>query len=76
MVNRPQWIDSVTLPLAKAAVPPQSKPAIRPSDAATLIVIDRKNRIPKLLMGKRHPDLKFMPGNLFFPEDGSKKATP
>ena len=67
MVNRPQWIDSVTLPLAKAAVPSQSKPQIRPSDAATLIVIDRKNRIPKLLMGKRHPDLKFMPGQFVFP---------
>ncbi|WP_210483269.1 NUDIX hydrolase [Microvirga antarctica] len=43
------------------------KPRLRPADAATLIVIDRKGRSPKLLMGKRHAGLKFMPGKFVFP---------
>jgi 8-oxo-dGTP pyrophosphatase MutT (NUDIX family) len=67
MDDQPQLTGSVTLPLAEAASPLTRKPRIRPSDAATLIVIDRKNRTPKLLMGKRHPNLKFIPGQFVFP---------
>jgi 8-oxo-dGTP pyrophosphatase MutT (NUDIX family) len=42
-------------------------PTLRPVDAATLIIIDRKGRHPKVLMGKRHADHKFMPGKFVFP---------
>ncbi len=42
-------------------------PVLRPVDAATLIIIDRKAKTPKVLMGKRHAGLKFMPGKFVFP---------
>ena len=42
-------------------------PTLRPVDAATLIIIDRKGRSPKVLMGRRHEGLKFMPGKFVFP---------
>jgi 8-oxo-dGTP pyrophosphatase MutT (NUDIX family) len=45
-----------------------SKPArLRPKDAATLILLDRAGAKPKVLMGKRHPGHKFMPGKFVFP---------
>jgi 8-oxo-dGTP pyrophosphatase MutT (NUDIX family) len=40
---------------------------VRPSDAATLIVIDRSKTKPRVLMGKRHPDHVFMPDKFVFP---------
>jgi 8-oxo-dGTP pyrophosphatase MutT (NUDIX family) len=42
-------------------------PLIRPVDAATMILVDRSGTKPKLVMGKRHPGLKFMPGKFVFP---------
>jgi 8-oxo-dGTP pyrophosphatase MutT (NUDIX family) len=42
-------------------------PVLRPADAATLIIIDRKGRHPKVLLGKRHGGHKFMPGKFVFP---------
>ena len=54
-------------PAPEASAPGSANPRIRPSDAATLILIDRKNRTPKFLMGKRNARLKFMPGNFVFP---------
>ncbi|MDI4666598.1 NUDIX domain-containing protein [Xanthobacter autotrophicus] len=45
----------------------QDWPNVRPSDAATLILIDRKGRKPRVLMGRRHPKLKFLPGVFVFP---------
>lgn len=42
-------------------------PTIKPKDAATLILIDRDGAKPKVLMGKRHPGHKFMPGKFVFP---------
>jgi 8-oxo-dGTP pyrophosphatase MutT (NUDIX family) len=39
----------------------------KPVDAATLILIDRSGKKPKVLMGKRRDDLKFMPGKFVFP---------
>lgn len=56
----------VTTPLTSAERE-KSWPNLRPRDAATLIVIDRTARNPKVLMGKRHPGLKFMPGKFVFP---------
>jgi 8-oxo-dGTP pyrophosphatase MutT (NUDIX family) len=42
-------------------------PNIRPSDSATLILIDRSGRAPKVLLGRRHARHKFMPGKFVFP---------
>ncbi|EIM29539.1 NUDIX family protein [Microvirga lotononidis] len=54
-------------------------PTLRPADAATLIIIDRKGRNPKVLMGRRHEGLKFMPGKFVFPggriEAGDRSMT-
>lgn len=38
-----------------------------PKDAATLILIDRSGKAPRVLMGKRHHGHKFMPGKYVFP---------
>jgi 8-oxo-dGTP pyrophosphatase MutT (NUDIX family) len=46
-----------------------SKP-IDPKDAATLILIDRSGVEPKVLLGKRHESLVFMPGKFVFPGGG------
>jgi 8-oxo-dGTP pyrophosphatase MutT (NUDIX family) len=42
-------------------------PAIRPRDAATIIIVDGKPGDHRILMGKRHQSLTFMPGALVFP---------
>jgi 8-oxo-dGTP pyrophosphatase MutT (NUDIX family) len=42
-------------------------PYRRPVDAATLILIDRSSTTPKVLVGKRHDKVVFMPGKFVFP---------
>lgn len=42
-------------------------PAVRPRDAATLIVVRRDGAKPRLLMGRRHGGHSFMPGKWVFP---------
>jgi 8-oxo-dGTP pyrophosphatase MutT (NUDIX family) len=42
-------------------------PYRRPKDAATLILIDRSEKTPKVLVGKRHDKVVFMPGKFVFP---------
>lgn len=42
-------------------------PALRPKDAATLVIIDRAGTEPRVLMGRRHPGHSFMPGLFVFP---------
>jgi len=44
-----------------------TSPYVRPKDAATLILVDRTGRVPKVLLGKRHARHKFMPGKFVFP---------
>src|ERR1700742_1535972 len=41
--------------------------AVTPRDAASLILIDRKGGVPKVLMGRRHHGHVFMPGFMVFP---------
>lgn len=41
--------------------------ALRPRDAATLILVRRDGSQPRVLMGKRHEAHKFMPGKYVFP---------
>jgi 8-oxo-dGTP pyrophosphatase MutT (NUDIX family) len=45
----------------------QSFPDTEPRDAATLILIDRSGKEPKVLLGRRHRDHKFMPDKFVFP---------
>ena len=40
---------------------------VRPKNAASLIIIDRSGPQPKVLMGRRHPGHKYMPGVFVFP---------
>src|SRR6516162_10652199 len=42
-------------------------PYYRPKDAATLILVDRSGLIPKVLVGRRHDNVVFMPGKFVFP---------
>src|SRR5438046_9808499 len=42
-------------------------PYRRPVDAATLILVDRSASTPKVLVGKRHDNVVFMPGKSVFP---------
>ena len=50
-----------------AEAQPSKAPTLRPRDAATLIIIDSTGPAPRVLLGKRRPDLKFMPGKYVFP---------
>jgi 8-oxo-dGTP pyrophosphatase MutT (NUDIX family) len=45
----------------------QSSPDSVPRDAATLMLIDRSGPEPKVLLGRRHQNHKFMPGKFVFP---------
>jgi 8-oxo-dGTP pyrophosphatase MutT (NUDIX family) len=49
-------------------------PYFRPKDAATLILVDRSGAIPKVLVGKRHDNVVFMPGKFVFPGGRVDKA--
>ncbi len=46
---------------------PDHHPYRRPVDAATLILVDRSNAIPKVLVGRRHDKVVFQPGKIVFP---------
>ncbi|WP_245411029.1 NUDIX hydrolase [Microvirga flavescens] len=51
-----------------APISPETRaPALRPLDSATLIIIDRSGKNPKVLMGRRHDGHKFMPSQFVFP---------
>jgi 8-oxo-dGTP pyrophosphatase MutT (NUDIX family) len=57
---------------AEAKAKPDDKeadhhPYKKPKDAATLILIDRSGEVPKVLVGKRHDKVVFMPGKFVFP---------
>ena len=45
----------------------QSRKALRPRDAATLIVVDSSSGEPRVLLGRRRLDMVFMPGRYVFP---------
>jgi 8-oxo-dGTP pyrophosphatase MutT (NUDIX family) len=45
----------------------QTFPNLKPRDSATLILIDRTAKVPKVLLGRRHLRHRFMPGKFVFP---------
>jgi 8-oxo-dGTP pyrophosphatase MutT (NUDIX family) len=46
--------------------PPKAR-ALRPRDAATLIIVDNASGEPRVLLGRRRLDMVFMPGRYVFP---------
>jgi len=52
----------------------QSFPNLKPRDSATLILIDRAEPVPKVLLGRRHERHRFMPGKFVFPGGRAEKA--
>jgi len=55
---------------AEQAQAPQAPPkarALRPRDAATLIIVDSSSGEPRVLLGRRRLDMVFMPGRYVFP---------
>jgi 8-oxo-dGTP pyrophosphatase MutT (NUDIX family) len=53
---------------------PDHHPYYRPKDAATLILVDRSATVPKVLVGRRHDKVVFMPGKFVFPGGRVDKA--
>jgi 8-oxo-dGTP pyrophosphatase MutT (NUDIX family) len=51
----------------EGAARPARAVAMRPRDAATLILVDSTIGAPRVLFGKRRMDMKFMPGKYVFP---------
>ncbi len=47
--------------------PTKAPKALRPRDAASLLLVDRSGSKPRILMGRRHASLVFMPGKFVFP---------
>src|SRR5580692_1992851 len=45
----------------------QTFPNLKPRDSATLILTDRTESVPKVLLGRRHERHRFMPGKFVFP---------
>ncbi len=45
----------------------QNLPGVKIRDAATMLVVDRTGETPKVLLGRRHHNHKFMPGKYVFP---------
>lgn len=56
-----------TTPPAPGEFREDNAPAVRPRDAATLIVVRQEAKQPKILMGKRAASHKFMPNKFVFP---------
>lgn len=57
----------------------QTHPNVRPRDAASLILVDRSGKTPRILMGLRHPSHRFMPNVFVFPGgrvEASDRAMP
>jgi 8-oxo-dGTP pyrophosphatase MutT (NUDIX family) len=54
-------------PADPASGSPLKTRALRPRDAATLIIVDTGSGEPRVLLGRRRPDMVFMPGRYVFP---------
>ncbi|HEY0328908.1 MAG TPA: NUDIX hydrolase [Rhodopseudomonas sp.] len=52
---------------ANVEIEADQHPYFRPKDAATLMLVDRTARIPKVLVGRRNANVVFMPGKFVFP---------
>jgi 8-oxo-dGTP pyrophosphatase MutT (NUDIX family) len=57
----------MTAEQSSAPKAPSKARALRPRDAATLIIVDNSTGEPRVLLGKRRLDMVFMPGRYVFP---------
>ena len=60
--------------VTSTSTPDKAITPLRPRDAATLILVDRTAGQPRVLLGRRRPDMKFMPGKYVFPGGRVDKA--
>ena len=65
--NGPCTLGSGAVTRIGPAGPVRANGAVRPVPAATLILIDRSGRVPKVLMGRRHANHIFHPHKYVFP---------
>lgn len=49
------------------SIKPPPTAVLRPRDAATLVIVDRSRKTPRVLMGRRRPDQVFLPDTFVFP---------
>lgn len=54
-------------PPERVTLGPGTGKSVTPKDAATLILVDRSGKAPRVLLGKRHAGHAFMPGKYVFP---------
>ncbi|GGF55890.1 NUDIX hydrolase [Azorhizobium oxalatiphilum] len=69
----------LTALLPDGTAPRAQTPNLRPRDAASLILVDRSRKAPRVLMGRRHPGHRFMPDVFVFPGgrvEASDRAMP
>ena len=52
--------------MSAPATPDAKKPLV-PRDAATLVLVDHTADAPRVLMGRRHPDMAFLANKFVFP---------
>lgn len=57
----------MTVEQPQAPKAPAKARALRPRDAATLIIVDSSSGEPRVLLGRRRLDMVFMPGRYVFP---------
>lgn len=57
----------MSLEQPQAPKAPTKTRALRPRDAATLIIVDSSSGEPRVLLGRRRMDMVFMPGRYVFP---------
>ena len=57
----------MTVEEPQAPKAPAKARALRPRDAATLIIVDNSSGEPRVLLGRRRLDMVFMPGRYVFP---------
>lgn len=53
--------------MADGAAAPTSLRPVKPKAAASLILLDMSETVPRVLMGRRHANLRFMPDKFVFP---------
>lgn len=56
----------MTAAFSSARKPAPDRP-VRPVDAGSLVIVDTSKGEPRILFGRRRPDLKFAPGKYVFP---------
>lgn len=72
---KPKATDGILAHMAKVArsADGATSSAVKPLDSASLLILDQSRNVPKVLMGRRHQNHKFMPGRFVFPGGSVEK---